>query len=791
MMTIWHKIFWQKALIFFLFFLGLHDQTFALDATEQDGSIATDSAPAQPSLDPPVSAPQDIVAVAGLEQTDPIANPNEPDSLPQNQDEENPPAAEQKGTVVNPADIEEVIVTGAKGVRVEENTSLRVLTQDIFLIPGLGDDALTAVGTFAGINALQSNFNGPGNGYYFRGSNREDNRFEIDGLTVDYVYHLGGPFSFSVVNGRLIDELAFYASNPSFSYANVNGGIIDIQLKAPTLEGARQEYDIGTLSAGGMVESGFGNGKDGFWLAFRRSYIDLFLNAANISAGGEGPDILNFPEFYDIQGRWHRELDEGFTDVTFIVSRDEFLARFPVEKVEDVDGEEFAADPQFQGDFGSLRGYTALGWRLQLQPSNTNTMNLQVNALLSTNQFRIGTQGPDDPNPGAPLSIDGWSQDYEVDWDQGFQILDNFNLRYGFELTHSNLFTRGYIGRAPSPDTGIQSLSLTTAEESNTDVDAISLVGEFFIRAQYFPIRSVGLEVGLRTHNSHISQTSLDDSAEDQKEFSGLSPRLHIFYAPAQEWSLYYRWGDFIQLPSEEAILANDSATRSLAVIQSRSNLLGVKYSDISHELRIDLWHKDLNGLVLPDNAICSANCYSNRGQGSAWGLDLEWHYISADGHDLRLSYAWLTTRRRNGPSEPSYPSSADQPHTIKMIYSGPLSSSGRWRWGFYLAVNSGQPYTQAIGREQLEGFGFQFYDPIYGNPNAERLPPFLKLDVGFNYISDDRSFETRLSLLSVNSFFYENNIGYDYDETYSNLREPGVVSGDFAIPSLVFIFRL
>ena len=688
------------------------------------------------------------------------------------------------------AGIEEVIVISRQQENTDRLVSQYLDAEEIFRIPGLRDDAIGSINTFAGVASLQGNFNGPpSQGFYFRGSNQGDNHLEIDGLSVDYVYHLGGPFSFSVINGRLIERLKFYPSNPGIEYPNVNGGVIEVGLKQPPLEGFNQNYDIGTLSTGVMIEGGFGNGKDGYWLAVRRSYIDFFLNAAGLgdSSDSSKTSIVRFPEFNDIQGRWYRELDAGFMDFTVISSHDRIVIRFG--------SDDATGDPKFQGDLGNRRSFIVAGWRLQYEPGEDHLLRTQINYRFPRSRFIIGRQGADDINPGASFGNENISRIVDLSLDHAWQPRSQFNLRYGFDFSAENTDVTGYIFRAPSPDTGVPSAGISTNVAATIDEKVFNYSQEFFVNLSYRPVDSLAVEVAGRTY--HSQRTTTPPNGLDVKTFlSGFSPRFHLLYKLSDDVSLYYRWGDFIQLPQDSELNAGTGNPQDLDLIKSRSNLLGLRYStygrQLVHDLSIELWHKDLRGLIIPDDADCT-QCLSNKGAGLANGVDVEWTFSGGRDHYFRLAYSWTATSRRNGPGEAPYPYTADQPHTFKLLYSGPIKKSHtRLRWGFFMTLNTGQPYTPVVGRQVADvGGGELFFQPTFGPINSKTVPAYLQLNLDLSYISESGITEYKFSLLSVHDLFYRNVTEVSYDDDYDNLNAPIEAGGDFVIPSFVIIFRI
>jgi outer membrane receptor protein involved in Fe transport len=112
---------------------------------------------------------------------------------------------------------------------------------------------------------------------YMRGSGVNDNDVRINGIPVPYLYHFGGLRS--TINPSLVSDFNVFLGGFPVNYGDNLGGAIDVRLRSPRTDRLHQHYHIGTFESSFLLEGPAGeSGKDGFYIAARRSYIDLLLS---------------------------------------------------------------------------------------------------------------------------------------------------------------------------------------------------------------------------------------------------------------------------------------------------------------------------------------------------------------------------------------------------------------------------------------------------------------------------------------------------------------------------------
>src|SRR6202012_154540 len=173
-----------------------------------------------------------------------------------------------------------------------EVTKRTLEAREISRIPGTNGDALKSIQSLPGV-ARPPGVRGV---LIVRGSAPQDTQTFIDGTPVPLVYHFGGLSS--VVPTEVLEKIDFYPGNFSSQYGRVQGGIVDVGLRAP-----KNEYhglaQIDLIDARLLLEGPIPGLKGWTFLAAgRRSYVDSWLGKALSAAGA---NVTEAPVYYDYQ----------------------------------------------------------------------------------------------------------------------------------------------------------------------------------------------------------------------------------------------------------------------------------------------------------------------------------------------------------------------------------------------------------------------------------------------------------------------------------------------------------
>jgi len=639
-------------------------------------------------------------------------------------------------------------------------------------VAGTQGDPLGAVKTLPGV--LTANGGGGRQpGFYVRGSNVNDNLIWVDGLPVGYIYHFGGLYS--VLNPDLIDRFQTYLGGFAVEYGDRLGGVVDVQTRKPNSDELSQIYQIGFYDSSARVEGPTSENGSAFF-AIRRSYIDLFLPQTGKLSSDSENTYTQFPQFWDLQGKYRHELADGFVDVSLYMADDElgFLIQ---------DEEAKLRDPAFLGALGSQRAFQTFGVRWQKSLTPDIEQQIRTGVLLTQNQFNIGTQQAGDARPGDSYGFEQngktwfllpqwtWFQD-ENAWKAGVDL-----YRYDFAIA-------GYIGqpcREGQPDcrlTGWQ------AQDIQQDFRGYQAAG--YIELNRPITERLYLTLGLRS--SHY-----DYAASPYHE---TSPRLLLEYDWADNVVLSASWGRYVQLPQGNEI-SKTLGNPNLVMTEAEHRILGIKYEWNSvWSSQFEVYQKPMKKLVVAGGL----DNFTNSGEGLAQGLDILIKRKWQDGAYGWLSYSYLQSERsvKNNPDADRL-FDGDQPHTLNLVWSQPFGGSwSNWTWGTSLQLQSGRPFTPIIGREYLAMDSGQacsasdtlcYWRPIYADKvNSDRLPVNARLDLSMErkYKYSGWDLDVRFELLNVGALLWPDSavVDYEYEPDYSNYNNPKKVQGFPFLPS-------
>jgi TonB family protein len=138
-------------------------------------------------------------------------------------------------------------------------------------LPGAFGDPFRAIEALPGVTPIVSGLPF----FYVRGAPPGNVGYFLDGIRVPYLYHVGlGP---SIVNPALVDRVDLYSGGYPARYGRYTGGIVAGETTEPRAE-LHGEGNLRVFDAGGIVESGFADGRGTVLLGGRYSYTAAVLS---------------------------------------------------------------------------------------------------------------------------------------------------------------------------------------------------------------------------------------------------------------------------------------------------------------------------------------------------------------------------------------------------------------------------------------------------------------------------------------------------------------------------------
>ncbi len=642
-----------------------------------------------------------------------------------------PPAPAAAGPVSPAADAEDQTASqeGTYEVVVEARRDAPVVSEHtldrerVLLTPGTFEDAVRLVQALPGV-ALTPEYSPTAGDLAVRGSDPYETRYLLDGIELPYLYHFNG-YS-SVLPARLLDELQFYPSTFGAGWGNATGGIVDTRSTWTRPDRPRASANANFVMAG--AELALPSGDD--WTlraSARRSYLDLVTR--------DDPQYTAFPIFSD----WYARLEYApSSEVRWALT-----------------------------GFGAADSYTRYAgeptlldaWEQEVNPGLEYAKRYDIGQL--THRHLVGTTRFE----GA-LALTGYSVDsvlpaasdeedllrIQLREDATFLVRPWLQLSAGVEARYEGLTLEVQTDRS-WPEVARESALLERGVATSGHVDRV-IAGAY--AEGIFTAGKFRFVPGVRVDGDTLTGEAAVD------------PRFNARWKIGADEQLRIAVGQYSQFP-QAVWMAPEVGNPDLGAARSRQAALGFDYAIAGRwELALDVWGKLGEELVEIDPGVAPQGGV----EGVAYGVELETRYRIRQVFFASLGVT-LGRSERDG-----HLYDYDQPWAFNLI--GSWSFAPTWNVGLRYRASEGLPYTPVVdGTYQAAD---DSYTPVFGEPNAERLPPFQKIDV---HVQKDFRFRTwslalysELWLVPPGSNVMYVAWNYDYDDV-------GEVSGPVFIPLL------
>jgi outer membrane receptor protein involved in Fe transport len=642
--------------------------------------------------------------------------------------------------------------------RIPEKVSKVVLSADeLANTPGAQGDPLKVLDSLPGVVSA-SEATGL---VYMRGSDLSDNVVLVNRLPIGYLYHLGGLQS--TINQNLVSDLNIFLAGFPVEYGDRLGGTIDVKLREPKNNRHHFNVDISTILGSFLAEGPLGepDGKNSYFVAGRRSYIDLLLSPADLTdlqdedKNGKKNQIITVPRFNDIQAGIHHKLNRGSLDFYYFSSTDE-LALIREKNVKQ--------DPQLAGELSSKNSYQTLGMVWQQQWNSKWSQVMPLSFLQEKEDTRIGT----DDN-GNPFFIDVETNRLFWQPELRWQRKEDERWSVGMDYNYFDVPVNLYISRPPLEEDTDFDFTSQPKYRVKSKVYASFLASYIKQRKQW--TKNFATIIGLRYSSGTIS-----GGAED----TAVSPRAAIEYNLSDSTLLTASWGKYVQGPAGFEVLEGFGNPR-LNYTEAEHRVIGLKHQINSlWSAQIEAYHKPMKNLVVSLDNESPPDNYQNAGTGEAYGVDV---FIKRERRDRKmgwLSYSYAKSTRKNEITGVDRNFSGDQPHTLTFVWGQPFPGSwNKWTWGIKFQAHSGSPYTPVIGRHRENPDDPQSrWLADRAEPNSKRTPTYYRLDVRFAREVLSNRAKTTFYIEILNATLRKNVINYEYGDEYQKFDHPDEVTG-------------
>ena len=637
----------------------------------------------------------------------------------------------------------------------EKASKLTLSATELTKAAGSGGDPLKAITALPGIVPAEEG----SAEVYMRGSNGNENITWVNNAPVGYLYHFGG-FQ-STINPALIEDINVFLGGFPVRYGDALGGAIDAKLRAPKNDHMHYKFDISTIMSSFLAEGPAGDNGDSFFIAGRRSYLDLLLSpsaATDLFADKDESDpdqVLLVPRFYDFQALYRHQLNNGYLDGYMFTAGDAMKMELRSSA---------KSDPQLAGQLQTTIEYQTTGLTWQ-QRWNNKWDSLSTLAYTHTKgSLRIGRD-----EYGNPFFARTESNQIRLQPELRWQIQKQSRLSFGLTIGYADIPLDLYAPRFCRED----DINCDFTSQKKYRLKAVVKGGEASPYIQYRQqwTKRLASQLGLRQTNIEVT-----GGFHAHK----LSPRATLEYQVTPATLLTATWGQYIQMPEADQFIKS-FGNPALLVTEAEHRILGIEHQfSPLYSVKAEVYHKPMKNLVIALDENLPPDNYANRGTGKAYGFDLFIKRTPSQGKIGWLSLSWAKSRRTNEITGITRDFSGDQPLTVTAVWGQPFGGNWkRWDWSIKAQAHSGQPYTTITGRHREDPS-----DPTsrwiaeYGAFNAERLPVYYKVDlrIGREVLFNSSKMKFYLDLQNVT--FAKNITEYDYGDEYENIDNPTEVTG-------------
>jgi len=636
---------------------------------------------------------------------------------------------------------------------VEKTSKIKLSSSELVKAAGAAGSPLKAANALPGVTQTEED----SADVYMRGSNNNENLFWVNNAPVGYLYHVGG--SFSTIHPRMIEDVNVFLGGFPVQYGDALGGVLDVKLRTPKNDQRYYNFDLSTVASTFFFEGPVGKaGGDSLAIGMRRSYFDLIASPEKLNnlLGEDNPrELLLVPRFHDFQTLYHRKLNKGYLDGYVFQSGD----KVAIKQAESTKG-----DPNLAGEFRIATAFLTTGVTWQQRWNRQWDSNTAFSYAQQQNQ----TQGGRDASGQtifANIENESLQLNSALKWRPSVGSQTSFGLFTRYTRSPLDLY-------APRAFTQIN-YDFSIAKQQIYKLKAKPKTGEIspYIQHRQQWTKKLTSQLGLRYSNIGVT------GGFRAREFS---PRAALEYQLLADTLLLASWGKYTQMP-DRLQLVDSLGNPSLMMSKAEHRIIGVeqKINSLYH-VKAEIYHKPMQDLVIAIDENSPPNNYANRGTGEAYGFDLYIKRAQRQGKFGWLSLSFAKSTRRNELTNITRNFTGDQPLTFAAVWGQKLSGDWkRWQISSKVRIQSGQPYTAVVGRYQTDPTDPNSpWIPVYGKPNAERLPIFHKVDIriGREILFNQAKLDLYLELLNLT--FSKNVTAYRYGEDYANIDDPIAVPG-------------
>ncbi|MCB9522681.1 MAG: TonB-dependent receptor [Myxococcales bacterium] len=612
------------------------------------------------------------------------------------------------------------------GRRPKKEVVRRTISIDeIRTVPGTSGDALKVVQNLPGAARIPFG----GGALVLRGGGLS--QAYVDTMPIPQAFHFGGLRS--TIASALIESLDVVPGNFDVEFGKINGGVVDVRLRAPRSDGIHGYIETDVFDTGVLLEGPLGD-HGSIAVAARRSYIDALLPFFLPEDGGT--QFSTAPRYYDAQVLYEYKKGKNRVRALAYGSNDKIVATIeePPEN-----------NPLIRG--GAAAEFSFIGnqinWVHEFSEDAKNDASLAF--YVQPFGFSVG--------PTIDLKLDIYVFTLREKFEQKFG--ENLTLTVGTDtdLTWGRVDGSG-IGGPPVEGENRQ------GNINNRESEGIEGLGFLFptvgvwSRAEW-KLGDLTLLPGVR-----LDYFGAVDEYEPQ-------PRLTARYQLIPSTAVTAGVGMFAQQVVGNQI-AEDFGNPDLNIETATHYSVGGEHKFTDYlTLDLTLFYKDFQDLVRP---VANPDIvYDNQGIGRAYGMELLLRHDLTERLYGWISYTLMRSERKDDASEPWRVFDFDQTHNLVVITQYKLTP--KWQVGARFRYTTGNPTTPVTGGIFNASSGT--YDQVFGANNSVRLDAFHQLDLRVDklWVFDTWQMVTFLEVQNVYNRANPEGVSYNYDFTRSRAQ--------------------
>jgi hypothetical protein len=599
-------------------------------------------------------------------------------------------------------------------------TDVRELTHaDVIESVTLGEpDVFRALQRLPGV-ATRSDYTAE---LWTRGAPWSQTRVYFDGVPLFNPLHALGILS--GIGSSAVGTVWFHPGVRSAAMGSGAAGVIDLRSRRGAGAGElNAQADVSLMTAGLALDQRVLDGRAGWMLSGRRSYLDWLADLARRAADQEG---ATFPYgFSEVAGSLDARLDDSRSvDVSWLWEGDQ-LSSDGADGVDPLRAEwgNAVAQGTYSGQIGELNVQHTLGGSFHKGRVRTDSVDANVipqnGAETRVGESRVdytGLQGTLWPEPrsmaGPPWAFGYAVERYTVDYDGPVPLAVP---RPAYALTSEDAALDGRLD------------AVHTSWESALPV--VTVWGE---RSLTLEEEAVSLRAGLR----------LEAAGEVEGGPFRLAPRLSLRYSPMPEVALsagaarVYQYAQAVapagvQLASLVSTDAWVLAGPGIEPLRSDMVTAGLEaLLDPGRVVTINGFGRRVSGVAMPDptpGPIFDRTVLVD-GRTEAYGVEVGVRQLTGP---VTGSVSYSLSRSRARAAGMEFPSAADRTHVLNAT--AMIRPIQALRLGAAFTAATGVPFTRAIS-DSLECTGEPGCDPEElpwaGDPHATRAPAYASLDL-------------------------------------------------------------